>query len=53
MYDGAMNALDANNEPIFDIDKDEITPVNTFYPGVTVCPIPGVVVVLTISVMGI
>ena len=37
MYDGAINALDANNEPIFDIDKDEIMPVNTYYPRGTVC----------------
>ena len=37
MYDGAINALDAFNEPIFNINKEEITPVNTYYPGGTVC----------------
>ena len=29
MYDGAINA--------FDINKEEITPVNTYYPRATVC----------------
>ena len=37
MYDGALNIDTSISNLFYDIDKDGIIPVNTYYPKGTVC----------------